>query len=515
MSVTSSMYVGISGLSAQSAAASVISNNLANADTVGFKSSDTTFEDVFYSTISAGGSADQVGNGVAVASVDADFTQGSYESSSSATDLTIGGDGFFVVVDPDTGDTYYTRSGNFDLDVEGYLTDSHDNVVQGWTMEDGSISGTLGEILIEQNQSPPQATTEVSFSLNLNSDGTDNTTASNASTALFNAYDGLNSPPLADSRYEYSTSITVYDANGSSHDLTIAFDQAGTTTDGDMIWEYVVYGDADEDLREAGGTDVGTTSAAGLLMTGTMTFDASGQLESMTAFTLAETLANPTDLLDESNWVLAGFDGDGLIEVAANFTGGDDQLISLDLGLSNTDASTGTGWDTSSGIDSLDDITAATDLADLPSFNATLLSGDATTSYSSSSVTNSLRQDGYASGTLQDLIVNENGVISGQYSNGQTIELYTIALADFTNPNGLYSEGSNLYSATMDSGQAVIGMAGTGGFGDITSYSLEGSNVDIATEMTKLVILQAVYQANSKTITTANTLLETAISLKR
>lgn len=512
MSITSAMYVGISGLQAQSQNASVVSNNLANAATTAYKSSSTNFEDVFSSTIYSSGGTDQVGNGVRVSSVDIDWSQGSYEDSSSVLDMAINGDGFFVVSDPDTGDIYYTRDGNFELDVDGYLVDSHGNRVQGWDMDDGSISGSVGDICINQAQSAPQATSEISLDFNLDNTSSDNTTSSNATTALFDAYNGTLAEPLDDSRYAYQMSITVYDESGSAHDVMVAADPAGTSSNGSTTWEYVVYTDPTDDMRTVDGVDVGSTSSAGLLMTGTITFTSSGEMSSMTAFTLDDTLTNSSDLSDPANWTLADFDNDGNVTFDANFTGGDGQTISFDIGLSNTDSSL--SWDTSSGIDSLDDITAATSLTDLPTFAASTLSTSASTSYDTSSAIYSSSQDGYTSGTLQDLEVSENGVITGLYSNGQSVDLYAVSLADFTNTDGLYSEGSNLWSATTESGQALIGQAGTSGFGTVASNSLEGSNVDTATEMTELVILQSVYQANSKVITTADTMLQVAIGLK-
>ncbi|MGE4291535.1 MAG: flagellar hook protein FlgE [Desulfovibrio sp.] len=518
MSITGSMYAGVSGLRAQSEAVSVISNNLANASTTGYKSSVTNFEDVFYSSLSTGGSTDQIGHGVTVSSVDVNFEQGSYEDSSSVTDMAIDGDGFFIVVDPDTGDTYYTRAGDFELNEDGYLCDSSGNIVQGWVADsDGDATGVLTDIQIQESQSAPSATTEISFpSMNIDSDSEDNCVASNAYTALFNAYDGTADTPLAESLSAYDTSITVYDENGTAHALTLTLDAAGTNDSGELVYEYTITCDPDEDQRVVDGVDLSGTEAAGLLMTGTLTFSTSGQLTSMTAYTLDDTLSNSADLTDASNWVLADFGDDGYPLISANFTGGEDQDIELNLGLSNDLASTGTGWDTTAlGSDSLADITATTDLSDLPEFNQISRSSSAITSYDSSSATYSVSQDGYAAGTLQSLIIDEHGTISGLYSNGQTEELYVVALADFTNENGLYAEGSNLWSATTESGQPVIGTAGSAGFGEIASSTLESSNVDTATEMTRLIIAQSVFQANSKVITTANTLLETVIGLKR
>ena len=513
MSITGSMYTGISGLQAQSQATSVVSNNLANSTTTAYKSSSIQFEDVFYSTVYAGGSPDQVGNGVAVATVYTDYSQGAYESTNSVTDVALNGDGFYIVVDPDTGSTYYTRAGSFSFNTEGYLVDSHGDYVQGWAMEDGSISGTLTDIQLDQSQSPPSATSEVSLYLNLDSTSTDSTSSTtDPYTQLFDYYDGTNDPPLGDSLYSYSVSITVYDENGSAHDLTVYFDKV-TTDDDSIVWEYIVTCDPASDERTYQGTDLDTTSAAGLLMVGTMTFDTSGQLTSTSAFTLSNGGAT-ADPMDSQNWTLAAFDSDGYPILNANFTNSDeDQEIGLNLGLTNTDFADNSGWNSTT-ITSLADL-GTSDPDDLPGFNNSVLGTSATTSYSSSSATYNLLQDGYAPGSLVDVSIDENGVLSGTYTNGQTVDLYTFALADFTNLQGLYAEGSNLYSATTESGQAIIGTAGSAGFGTVVANALEQSNVDTATELTNLIILQAAYQASSKVITTADTLLSTAISMKR
>jgi len=291
-------------------------------------------------------------------------------------------------------------------------------------------------------------------------------------------------------------------------------DPVTTTDDDSIIWEYIVTCDPSADERTFGATEMDTTSGAGMLMTGTMTFDTSGQLLSTTAFTLSDTPADPTDPMNMENWKLAEFDKNGNPILEANFTGAEEnQKIGFSIGLSNTDFSTGTGWNTSGGIDSLDDMgNKAPDL--LPSFNNSSINTGATTSYSLGSATYSLRQDGYAPGSLTDISINENGVLSGTYTNGQTTPLFTLTLADFTNLQGLRAEGSNLYSATTESGQALIGTGGSAGLGTVTANALEQSNVDTATELTNLIIIQAAYQANSKVITTANTLLNTAISMK-
>lgn len=518
MGITSSLYTGISGLNVNSQATSVVSNNLANSSTCGFKSSYTTFEDIFYSAITTGGGGGQVGNGAGVASINTDYTQGSYESSSTSTNMALNGNGYYIVVDPDNGSTHYSRAGNFDFDKDGYLVDPYGNMVQGWEVKEGSASGTLANIHLDQSQSPPKATSEVSISMNLNSHSTDKAITSNPYTSEFNLYDGTASPPLDDSRSSYNTTMTIYDENGASHDLTVYMDPVDVDSDGNIVWEYVVGCDPEQDQRTFGGVDMNTTSGAGLLMTGNLTFNSKGQLVSQTAFTLADTPTS-TDPKDPANWVLSSFSDSGEPEMNVNFTGSTEgQDISFNFGLSNPSSSVGSngGWSTSSTIASLADITATTDYSDLPSFNKNETKPGATTSYDDSeSATYTNNQDGYATGSLLSVAVDKNGIISGVYSNNQTIELYQVGLADFANRDGLVAEGNNLFRATTESGDAVVGTAGSGGFGKIVSNSLEASNVDLASEMTKLIIIQAAYSANSKVVTTADTMLTTAIGLKR
>ncbi|WP_321404266.1 flagellar hook protein FlgE [Maridesulfovibrio sp.] len=513
MGITSSLYTGISGLNVNSQATSVVSNNLANSSTIGFKGSTTVFEDLFYSSITTGSGGDQVGNGAGVATVNTDYTQGSYEDSSISTNVALNGDGYFIVIDPDTNTTYYTRAGNFDFDKDGYLVDTYGNQVQGWEVENGTASGALTTIQLDQSQSPPKATSEVSVTLNLNSQSTDEAQTTNPYTSLFELYDGTENPPLDDSQYSYSTTLTIYDENGSAHDLTFYMDPVDVDADGNIVWEYVAATDASDDMRTgSGGNDLNTTSGAGLAMTGTLTFNSEGQMVSMTSFTLASNAA-AADVKDTSSWELADFSDSGLPEVNLNFTGSaEGQDVAISFGMSSDNNT----WDTSGGIDSLDDITSTISYSNLPKFSDYTLENSATTSYSdSSSATYTVSQDGYATGSLESVTVDENGIIIGNYSNSQSIELYQLALADFTNQGGLTAEGSNLFRATTDSGEAIIGTAGSAGFGSVVSNALEASNVDLASQMTELIIIQSSYQANSKVVTTTDELIQTAIGLKR
>ncbi len=148
-------------------------------------------------------------------------------------------------------------------------------------------------------------------------------------------------------------------------------------------------------------------------------------------------------------------------------------------------------------------------------FNLKNTSGGSTTQYAASSVTNYASQDGYGPGFLQRLSINNEGIITGHYSNGQIIPQYQLTLARFNAPGKLHREGSNLYSETQDSGVALTGAPGTNGLGKINANSLEQSNVDLGNEFVHMILYQRAFQANSRIITTTDSLLEEVLALKR
>ncbi|MFZ5450345.1 MAG: flagellar hook protein FlgE [Thermodesulfobacteriota bacterium] len=142
-------------------------------------------------------------------------------------------------------------------------------------------------------------------------------------------------------------------------------------------------------------------------------------------------------------------------------------------------------------------------------------SGGSTTQYAASSVTNYASQDGYGPGYLEGVSVNNEGIITGTYSNGQITPLYQLTLARFNSPTKLHREGSNLYTETQDSGVALTGAPSTNGLGSITSNSLEQSNVDLGEQFVHMIIYQRAFQANSRIITTSDSLMEETLALKR
>ena len=137
------------------------------------------------------------------------------------------------------------------------------------------------------------------------------------------------------------------------------------------------------------------------------------------------------------------------------------------------------------------------------------------TGFSAASNNNSLVQDGFSTGTLVGLTTNSTGIISGLFNNGQTDQLFQVTLGDFLAPSGVQRGGNNLFSETAESGQVVLGTAGTGGFGDLTGQSLELSNVDLAEQFVTMIQTQQAFQASARIITTTDDLLTEAVNLVR
>jgi len=139
---------------------------------------------------------------------------------------------------------------------------------------------------------------------------------------------------------------------------------------------------------------------------------------------------------------------------------------------------------------------------------------DGMTSFDKDSNTSGISQDGYAGGDLNGLSVDETGTIIGSFTNGRSFALAQVAMATFTNNQGLESDGGNCFVQTSNSGDPIVGQASTGGKGSIQASSLEMSNVDLSRSLTQLIVIQRGYQANSKTITTADEMLNTLLQLK-
>lgn len=137
------------------------------------------------------------------------------------------------------------------------------------------------------------------------------------------------------------------------------------------------------------------------------------------------------------------------------------------------------------------------------------------TSFDNPSGTSGMSQDGFTGGDIVGIRIDQSGSLIGSFSNGRSFSLAQIAMAKFSNNEGLTSDGGNVYLQSANSGDPIIGTAATAGRGFIQSSSLEASNLDLSKSLTNLIIIQRGYQANAKTITTSNDILETLLGIKR
>lgn len=513
MGISSSLYIGSTGIIAQQQSMAVISDNIANVNTVGFKSSRTLFNTLMSQQMGSASVSNQVGQGVGVSSIHYDMSLGSLEPTYEATDISISGKGFFVVSPNGKNEQFYTRAGNFRFDEEGYLRDPQGNILQGYRLPATSILDTaqvvppaagaaITDIRLDMQPgggpvSEPEATTEMRMMVNLDSASQERSTSlTTPFTALFDRWDATQAEPLDAGAYAYESAMKIYDSGGGAHVVRAFFDPVTGGADigsGVRMWEFLVTVPPEADAS-------GLTTKKGVLMAGTLTFAASGELLNMSAF------KGTGD--DKASWTPAGLSESGYPILNANLTGAAPIYSALDMGLRTT-----TGWNLPPGVTSMADL--GTSRVDVPSMQNAETQLLAFTNFSSGSSTLYQSQNGYERGFLQSVAVNTDGVLVGYFSNGQNQGLYKIPMADFINPQGLFREGGNLYSSTKDSGPVTLGWAGEGRFGSIITSSLENSNVDLATEFVNMIITQKGFEANGKVITTGDQVVQTAIQMKR
>lgn len=262
MSLSSSLFTGTSGLKNMGNALQVVGNNVSNMNTIGFKKGRTTFADTLYESVATQAGGAQMGRGMAVGSVAQNFNQGSFESTGNTTDLSIGGDGFFIVRQSNSQNTFYTRAGNFHFDKTGQLVNPEGYVVQGWNLDDetGEDVGSITDLMLAEFTSPPKKSESITAITNLDAD-----TVSKA-VVLSNVWDSSNTPYIGSGTYEYQTVIKAYDALGSTHDISVYYDKKSGTE-----WEYMITMNPDEDNRNL----VQNTDSKGLLARGTIKFSQS------------------------------------------------------------------------------------------------------------------------------------------------------------------------------------------------------------------------------------------------
>ncbi len=401
--------LALSGLNAASADLSVTANNIANTGTTGFKGSRAQFAELF-SVSSTGVSANATGNGVRVASVAQQFSQGNIDFTDNSLDMAISGQGFFIL--SDNGAQAYTRAGAFTVDREGYVVNSNNQRLQVFPPTPQGVfnTGSLADLRLVTSESAPSATNTVEMVMNLPAN------AAPPPSAVFD--------PADPDSFNHSSSMTVYDSLGAAHTASVYFIKTAVPN----TWSQRLSID---------GALVGVPQTMVYNNTGSLITPPGGRI-SFPPFT-------PTT-------------GAAAMNVTYDFS--------------------------------------------------------KTTQYGGAFTVNAITQDGYTTGRLIGIDTGSTGIVQARFTNGRSEPLGQIAMANFSNPNGLQQLGDTNWAETFGSGQALKGQAGNAGLGLIQSGALEASNVDITEQLVNMITAQRNFQANAQMISTADAVTQTIINIR-
>jgi flagellar hook protein FlgE len=458
-----SLYSGVAGLKTHQTKMDVIGNNIANVNTVGFKSSSVLFQDVLYQTTQAstastgttgGTNAKQIGLGTGVATIKTSQTSGSAQSTNNPYDLMINGSSFFVV--NRAGTNYFTKVGSFTTDDAGNLVTGNGDLVMGWQVDPDNPDeikrdtvSSLHPEAIENQTAEPEMTSKTYMTGNIVETDENLTAAAGGVSTTVSIYDNLGYSYTVKFKITEDTASDIHDATGDYKAYKLTLDSVKDENNNDIIKD-------------------GDYSA--LLTPNTIYFnEASGSFAGV----------NVTD---------------GTVKSAK---------LTLSPEKNNGDVFT---------TATVDGITV--DCSSLHMYSSK--SGQSSIETHRGSTASASDGAGRKVGTLTDVSIDTQGKIYGVYDNGVNKLLGQIAVANFVNPAGLEAVGNNLYQETMASGEFDgIGQTIADSGETITQGVLEMSNVDLSQEFTDMIVTQRGFQANSRIITVSDTLLEELINLKR
>ena len=453
MSINSGLFAGVAAVAAQSTAFAVISDNIANVNTVGFKDSTTQFQALVTQSLSTSATA----GGVKARTETDPIKQGLLEGTGSNTDIAVDGNGFFVVNEnptPTLQDEYLlTRAGSFVKDeddrlkntagffLQGYRTDGTGAILNEATRD---LFSSLETVDLSRFQRIAKKTENVELNLNLNA-------------------------AIADSTADGVTNITVYDSLGNDYLLELTWSRTAV----DNQWSCTPKLQ-NPDTSAAGGTVNETNGAAAAFL---VQFNNDG-----TPNQVSPVAANV-----------------GAAALAAAGTTGDQVSVSLTY----TTAAIETAYSRT-----VDPVALTLDLGnfDLPS---------GLTQYDAPYQTSLLNQDGNGPTDLERVFFSDTGLLTAVFADGSSRPIYRVPLATVPAPNELQGLSGNAYAITADSGEAVLNFATEGGSGRVSANALENSTTDIARQFTDLIIAQRAYSAATKIITTGDELLEEIARVKR
>lgn len=536
------LYSGVSGLKTHQTKMDVIGNNIANVNTVAYKASSMSFQELMYQTTApatgadattgrGGVNANQIGLGVTTGAISNSITtQGATQTTNDPFDLSIQGNSFFVV--NNGSENLYTRAGAFYVDGVGNLAMKTTGYnVMGWAAdENGNLADdiTALKVMSAENQvSSPEATelARITGILDRNSSKLNN----GGQSISLQVYDDLG--------YSYTCKyriVPVQDDQGNNVEgsYTIAlegiFDSNGDTlgaanylkqyNNGTLPAEYDPENNAFKAEEIAfGNSIVGSQDYS--ITTSITNADTTSPVTTYIVKNYDGTTKNFTD----KNEAMAYYNQLTGLEIQADQLGENDgdtvessfavYGFSLDYDVSNG-VLKGVGGNESKVVMNLNNVKASMKAVTIDFSGSTNTANGNVSTIDGKAGDADENKAGKKVGKMSSLSIDGNGYITATYDNGNSRVLGLIAVANFSNASGLEKQGENLYSASLNSGEASIGEIAAQGE-KMTNGTLEMSNVDLSTEFTEMITTQRGFQANSRIITTSDSLLEELVNLKR
>lgn len=453
MSISGALTSGVSGLQVNSSALGAIADNISNSNTIGYKRTESRFSTLVTQQVSG----TQYSPGGVQDNVQREIsTQGLLQTSTSSLDTGISGNGFFVTTQNATAtssDThFYTRAGNWFTDDDGYLRNTSGFYLRAWpTDSNGNVVDSSGTTIA----TPSESTFDELTAVNVNAlQGTASATA--------NVGLGVNLPASAAVSATAQTSVVMFDSLGATNTVTFTWVKeaantwqvSASATNGTVGSPF--QGD-DDYLRVRFGTD--------------------GTPQDWTPFTGGTGGGHPALVTGATAGTVSTAGVTPTLDITTLSNGAADMSVTLDLGTAGAT--------------------------------------DGVTQVASAYITNFVEQDGRSFGALSGLSFDQQGFLNATFDNGTNRPIFKVPLATFVNPDGLESRSGNVWIETAGSGEFLLRSAQNGGAGSIEGGTLEQSTVDLAEEFTRMIVVQRAFSANTKTIQTADEMLDELVRLKR
>ena len=517
--------IGLSGLNAAQADLKVTGNNIANVGTIGFKQSRAEFADVFASS-KFGSASTAIGSGVSLAATAQQFTQGNIIFTENNLDLGITGDGFFTMDDV-SGNRVYTRNGQFKVDREGFIVDNSGSNLKGYGIDPSTNiinTGDIVDLQIISTNIEPSPTSTAELIANIDAGGTIPTIPFSVSA------DGTVDP----NSYNHTTSFTSFDSLGNPMLTSMFFRKEGANTWNVGIKQVDANGNVFQNMDEiAAGASFGSGEVEAALNTTGVSATVAANIAAAysSAYTASRNVVVPPDIATANADAIAA-------AVAASPDPATAAIVTGSSPAALASATNAEGTVTGAPVDSISFLNNGTiDPSTVGTGNGVLnfsfdLAAPANPVMTGASITQSiatdlnfltqygadfgvtnLTQNGSSSGQLSGIDVDESGIITARFTNGQSNNLGQVFLTNFTNNQGLSQLGDNYWGETFASGQGIRNEPGSGNAGLINSGALEDSNVDLTAQLINLITAQRNFQANAKTITTADTITQTLIQI--